>query len=281
MPARKQRDPLLANVFANADLVSLLEGMGYRAETIPERPPAKSPDVLATTSSETMLVELKSKFDSPDLTNTIRQTLRQKRAFKDQRRMGAMGPWNSKIDDAALQLNSHPLSGTALKVVCVACQGMDASDQHEQLRDALYGIAAVTHDDSPQRDPESALDLAFSRPIAERCYYFNPSLFKYHDKSLAAAIVIDQEAWYLYVNSIAHGYAQLRQSRLYQWFSENAASHIIDPSQPHSIDDAYVVVPRKESQGDRAMLDQLKVKYGLSNPIVHHNMQRHRILVSL
>lgn len=265
-----------ARAFNEDDLVHCLQQLGYHAERIPEAPPKEQPDVIAWRGNETLLVELKRKEDDNTFATTIDQ-MGDGDHYHDSRALGQHGPWSRIVNKAVSQLQQHTQSSAAIKLLAVNCEGMDPKDQAEQLQQSLYGLRAVTHDNSPIKPPECVLDIAAHRPIATLCYHFAPSLFAFHRRTLAGVLVHINGEWRLFANALATDHARLRASHLYAIARDHQA--LIDPADRATLDpDDYVIDPRQDGETDASVLTRLARKSGISNPQVWNEIRRHRAI---
>lgn len=265
-----------ATAIYNEDhLVHDLQQLGYHAQRIPEAPPKEQPDAIAQRGAETLLVELKCKGDDEAFVTTIEQMANGDHHY-DSRTIGLHGPWNRIVDKAVRQLRQHTQADTTIKLLAVVCEGMDPNDQAAQLQQSLYGLRAITHDNSPIAPPECVLDIAAHRPIATLCYHFAPSLFAFHRHALAGVMLRVQGQWQLLANALATDHDKLRASHLYAIARNHQA--LIDPADPTTLDhDQYVIDPRHNGETDPSALLRLASKYQLSNPKTW-TLPRHRII---
>jgi hypothetical protein len=184
------KEEIAASVFAH---------YGYQTEHVPEANKERA-DLIARDDKHSMLVEVKTRFDSRGFVTELRRTgfaAKETRIAPDD---NLVAP---KLRKAESQLRSTPSESDCFNVVCYIASSDAPRIDHEVLIATLYGTVRL-------------FDLHASRLV--RCYFIGPAHF-YRHPDLDAVIAVELEgekgSVHLHPNPFSPRLERLQQTNLW------------------------------------------------------------------
>jgi hypothetical protein len=224
-----------------------LEGLGFTVQKL-AKSREQSPDFLASTGTERILIELKTKFTDAETLSNHRHVLDSAGIVSVPMPLKRENTISGIIRDAVDQLTSYPSDFADFRLVWLHSKGECPDLQFDQFEIALYGCLDVVD--------ISALPNASPYP----CYYFLFNDFYLHRACLDGAIISTAKNGKLCLNDKSPRYTKLKASHLAEAMNEC----INDPLQEEEQKRAFLADCGSEvDRRDRlSVLKYVQRKYG-------------------
>jgi hypothetical protein len=228
-------------------IASIIQAWGFDCNRI-EETSYKRADFLVSDSVQSYLIELKTKFESPERTTLRSGYLMSENIFADALGLRPTAAYRSILTKAAKQLASMTEHDNAtLRMPWLHCVGLQADVDAERFKSLLYGSVYI-------------VDWADGGD-AKSCYFFRHSIFsKYHHIIDAAIVSTEHDIW-LCINPLSQLHNQVDKCRLAIILAEGK----INPCQLELDDLAWIADADVDRRDERAVLKSVMDKYGLSD----------------
>lgn len=235
--------------YATKTIVSdFLMTRGY-AVTEVERDSDKTPDLKATYSAETFLIEVKEKGDDPERLKCERDVLERGQIASHSESLGRRNTLSAIARKAASQLRNR-LKQNEFGVVWMCLEGQDLELLQERTLATFYGTQQI-------------LDIGGDDQTTYPCFYFENSEFFNHRYILSGAVIQTGSEAFLCVNDLHPQSERFRASRLVHTFS----GAFYDPKALETAGQAYSVDSNVDRARSAEVLEYVRRKYGNRNLI--------------
>jgi hypothetical protein len=219
--------------------------LGYYVEKIPESS-VESPDFLVYDDSVSYLVELKTKFPSPEQINERKSVLEAGQIHSIQESITYKNRLHGIIKKAVGQIDEHK-DKIPFRIIWLLSTDYLAEARMLQFKSTIYGLAYV-------------VDMSKERP--GDCYFFyNSDFYRYRSKLDSAIISTDMTNPILLLNPLSAHYENLKGTSLIKHFD----SALIDPYDFDLQGKAFLVEGDVDRSNKEAVLQYLREKYKSEN----------------
>ncbi len=228
--------------------VELLKQLGLKAEKIPESD-EKSPDFIVKTDSKKVLIELKTKYDSPEFVEKRDTALDLDGEFEHVGVLRRTNTISGLITEAYKQLKQRKTKyGTDECYVFLLGTEPYANDKYYQFYYTVYGVKFLM-----------PLQLRRTAPTPRDCFFYEYNDFYRYRDVIDGAVISNGRLIKLCLNPFSAAY----DGRANNEFVNAFKTHVVDPYALEEADQVFVVDSDIDRSDTNAIDHYLMKKYDL------------------